>query len=445
MPNQKIVFYLALTVLLFATVLGGGQGFFGDVLAQLAGVALLIACLFNSQSEFRTASATTRTLSFLFIAAVIFVPVLQLYPWPSANAFAASMQQDLQQAGVQVSGISLNKTYGAERALFSLLPAIAIFIACLQLPNYFRYRFLMAVAVIALLNILLGFAQLAQGPKSALRIYEITNTTEAVGFFANRNHYASLLMMCLPLSIAVTAWWAHQRASRRGGSPILIIGGVLFSTLLILAIAVARSRAGLLLGVLGVMCTLPAIFALPRRPGMKRVLTVVAVLGVIVSIQFGLTGMLERFDHGVGDTTRTKMTRISIEAGNAYAPMGSGLGTFRQAYAPFEAKHEESIDHTVTNHAHNDYAELWLEAGYPALLAMIIFWSLFAFAGFRVWWQQKQADSFDVLFSRVAWVSVLMALLHSFGDYPLRTTANSAVFAALLAIALVASQKPIPR
>jgi len=443
--NQKIVFYLALIVLFLASLLGGGQGFFGDVLAQLAAAALLIACLFNSQSEFRTASVTTRALACLFIAAVIFVPVLQLYPWASSSEFALAMQKDLQQAGVQIASISLNKTYGAERALFSLLPAIAIFIGCLQLPNHFRYRLLIALAIIALLNILLGFAQLAQGPTSALRLYEISNTTEAVGFFANRNHYASLLMMCLPVSIAVTAWWAHQHVSRKSRAPILIVGGVLFSILLILAIAVARSRAGLLLGVLGVLCTLPAIFALPRRPGMKRVLAVVAVLGVIVAVQFGLAGMLQRFDQGVGDNTRTQMTRISIEAGKAYAPMGSGLGTFRQAYAPFEAKHEQSIDHTLTNHAHNDYAELWLEAGYPALFAMAIFWLLFIFSGFRVWWQRTQGDSFDVLFSRVAWVSVLMALLHSFADYPLRATANSVVFALLLAIALAAGQKRIQR
>jgi O-antigen ligase len=351
------------------------------------------------------------------------------------------MQRDLQQVGIQVSSISLNKTYGAERALFSLLPACAIFIAGLQLSNYYRYRLVAALGIIALLNIILGFAQLAQGPASALRLYEVTNATEAVGFFANRNHYASLLMMCLPLSIAIAAWWAHRRASTISSSPILIVGGILFSILLILAIAVARSRAGLLLGVLGVIGGLPAIFALPRRPGMKRVLAVVAVLGLVLALQFGLVGILQRFDQGVGDNTRTQMTQISIEAGKAYAPMGAGLGTFRQAYAPFEAKHEASVDHTLTNHAHNDYAELWLEAGYPALLAMAIFWLLFIFSGFRVWWQQKQTDSFDVLFSRVAWVSVLMALLHSFADYPLRATANSVVFGLLLAIALLVGQK----
>ena len=440
MLNQRIIFYLTVIVLLLASFLGGGQGFFGDVLAQLASVALLIACLFNSQSEFKIATTSTRILSFSFITIVLAVPLLQLYPWPSSNQFALAMQGDLQQVGVQLSPMSLNKTYGAERALFSLLPACAIFIACLQLSNYQRYRLLVVLAIIVVLNILLGFAQLAQGMSSALRLYEVTNITEAVGFFANRNHYASLLMMCLPLAVAVTAWWAHQRASKISSSPVFIIGGGLFCILLILAIGVARSRAGLLLGMLGVLFSLPAVFALPRRPGMKRVLSVVAVLGLIVIVQFGLVGILQRFDHGVVDNTRTQMTQISIEAGKAYAPMGAGLGTFRQAYAPFEAKHETSVDHTLANHAHNDYAELWLEAGYPALFAMGVFWGLFILLGFRVWWQQKQTNTFDVLLSRVAWISVLLALLHSYGDYPLRTTANASVFALLLALAIACSQ-----
>ena len=439
MLNQKIIFYLTVIVLLLAGFLGGGQGFFGDVLAQLASVALLIACLFNSQSELKIAATSTRILSFSFIATVLLVPLLQLYPWPSSNQFALDMQSDLQQVGVQLSTMSLNKTYGAERALFSLLPACAIFIASLQLSNHYRYRLLVVLTIMVVLNILLGFAQLAQGMASALRFYEVTNITEAVGFFANRNHYASLLMMCLPLAVAATAWWAHQRASKISSSPVLIISGALFCVLIILAIGVARSRAGLLLGMLGVLLSLPAIFALPRRPGMKRLLSVVAVLGLVVIVQFGLVGILQRFDHGVVDNTRTQMTQISIEAGKAYAPMGAGLGTFRQAYAPFEAKHETIVDHTVTNHAHNDYAELWLEAGYPALFAMGVFWCLFIALGFRVWRQQKQTNTFGVLLSRVAWISVLLALLHSYGDYPLRTTANASVFAFLLALAIACS------
>lgn len=437
MLKQKIVFCLTLLVLFLATLLGGGQGFFGDVLAQLAAVGLLVACLLNTQSELKTASNMARTLAFSFVAVVIFVPLLQLYPWSGSSEFTNAMRADLLEAGVKLSNGSSYKTYGAERALFSLLPAIAVFIACLQLPSQHRYRLLMALVIIVALNIIIGFAQLAQGYNSPLRFYAVTNVSEAVGFYANRNHFASLLMMSLPIAVATTAWWVYKRTVKASNSPMLIIGGALFCVLIILAMAVARSRAGLLLGMIGVLLSLPAIFALPNRVGMKRIFGAVSVLGVIVIIQFGLLGILQRFNSGIVDNTRKEMTMTSIEAGKAFAPMGSGLGTFRQAYAPFEARHEEQIVNTVTNHAHNDYAELWLEAGYPALLAIAVFGFLFIVVGYRVWRLQHQGNSFDVLLSRVAWVAVLLALIHSYIDYPLRTTANASVFGLLLALTLV--------
>jgi len=399
--------------------------------------------LFNSESELINASRVKRRLVYAIVAIVLLVPVLQLYPWQSSGAYALMMQRDMQQAGVSLSGISLHKTYGAERALFFLLPAIALFIACLQLSRKFRHHLLIALGVIVVMNILLGFAQLAQGLNSPLRLYAVTNTFEAVGFFANRNHFASLLMMCLPMAMAVTAWWAHMRFSRRSESPMPMIAGALFCILIILAIAVSRSRAGLLLGMLGFLILLPALFALPRQPGFKRLLGVIVVVGLLVTIQFAFTGLMKRIDQGVADNTRTEMTQTSIEAGKAFAPMGSGLGTFRDAYPPFELK-AGNLENTLTNHAHNDYAELWLEAGYPGVFAIGIFWLLFFALGYQVWLRKKQGETIDVLLSRAAWIGVLLALLHSFADYPLRTTANASVFAVLLALAL-ASTPTAPR
>jgi len=189
---------------------------------------------------------------------------------------------------------------------------------------------------------------------------------------------------------------------------------------------------------LGFALMLPALFALPRQPGFKRLLGVIVVVGALVSIQFAYVGLMKRAEQGVVDNTRTEMTLTSIEAGKAFAPMGSGLGTFRDAYPPFELK-AGNQENTLTNHAHNDYAEFWMEAGYPGLFAMIAFWVLFLIVGFRLWYQQKQGDTIDVLLARAAWIGALLAMLHSYLDYPLRTTANASVFAVLLAVALGSS------
>ena len=60
---------------------------------------------------------------------------------------------------------------------------------------------------------ILGHFQVAQGQASPLRFYQFTNPTEAVGFFANRNHFAALIYSV----VLLTAAWAIH-AWRRGGS-----------------------------------------------------------------------------------------------------------------------------------------------------------------------------------------------------------------------------------
>ena len=87
-----------------------------------------------------------------------------------------------------------------------LLVPLSVFGAVAQMG--FRQR--MAVCWLLLgvgaASLALGFLQVAQGPESQLRFYEMTNADEAVGFFANRNHFAAFLNVTLVLS----ALWLTQ-------------------------------------------------------------------------------------------------------------------------------------------------------------------------------------------------------------------------------------------
>ena len=62
------------------------------------------------------------------------------------------------------------------------------------------------VSLLELIGAFLGILQVAQGPTSALRFYQFTNPNEAVGFFANRNHFAALVNVL----ILLTAAWAVE-------------------------------------------------------------------------------------------------------------------------------------------------------------------------------------------------------------------------------------------
>lgn len=87
------------------------------------------------------------------------------------------------------------------------------------------------------------------------------------------------------------------------------------------------------------------------------------------------------------------------------------------------------------NHAHNDWLELLLETGIPgmALAALLLFWGA---RRARAIWRAEDRDRF----AQAAVIAVTTMLLHSLVDYPLRTAALSAVFAAC--IALISGARP---
>ena len=55
---------------------------------------------------------------------------------------------------------------------------------------------------VGVLSVLVGLIQVAQGQESPFRFFAITNPTEAVGFFANRNHFAALLYCLMVFALA---------------------------------------------------------------------------------------------------------------------------------------------------------------------------------------------------------------------------------------------------
>jgi O-antigen ligase len=369
---------------------------------------------------------------------VLVLPCLQLLPIPtwlwSASPARREIASQLAAVGVSASPHLALSPLAAERAMWFLLPAIAMFVATLALSRRQQRWLLGLVLALALVNVVLGLAQLAQGPESALRFYANTNPTEAVGFFANRNHFASLLVMALPLTLAASAWVANEYAQGSPISPLWVAVGVLSAVLLILGVALARSRAGLMLGMLAVLLTLPAILALRKRRGAKRVLAAIMGLGLMLSVQFALFGILQRLDSDAVEDGRWQYARITADAAKAHVPLGTGLGGFRMAYQPFEAKVGQGP--AIINHAHDDYLELWLEGGWLALLPITALLAAWAVTGWRAWVGPSGGNAEDRLIARTVWLSLLIAVFHSLVDYPLRTTADSSVVALFFAIAL---------
>ena len=405
-----------------ALVLGGGQGTLGDSLVQLLALALIAFCLWRHAVD---PEAGLPRLAWLVVLPLL-VPLLQLLPLPEPLWLLPEGRQELaaELAAAEVEAPSRWSLVplATERALFWLLPAVALFLATLQLQASQRRLLLQLLVVLAAFNVVLGLAQLAGGPGSGLRFYSNTNVNEAVGFFANRNHLASLLAVCLPLVMAGTALWLSRREQMDARAVLGVAVGLGLVILLILGIAMARSRAGLLLGMAGLLGSLPIVLGLRRRRGTRRALVVAVSLGVMLVLQVGLFGILQRLQKDPLEDQRFRYLPIAMEVASRQAPLGAGLGGFRRA---FEAADVEPTGYYV-NHAHNDYVELWVDAGPLAVLVGV---PVLAGLGLALWRTLRRGGG-----SRGARAMALSAALglgllalHSLGDYPLRTTAMLAV------------------
>ncbi len=433
--------FAATAALLTAALLfGGGQGTLGDTGVQVLSIALLMLLIVRSQAG---NLRRTPSWTWLPVLAVVAVPLLQCLPIPESIwrglGGRAELATQLALAGVPPDPHWGLNPLGSERALLWLLPAIALYLSALRLSRQHRGQLVLVLLALAVIEVLFGFAQVADGRGSPLRFYANTNPTEAVGFFANRNHFAGLVALCLPLALAWAAKAVVERYDDHSRSVLRIVAGIGLCLLLILGLAMARSRAGLLLGMIALVLTVPVLLGLQRRRGLGRILFATFVVAAVLVVQFALFGILQRVGDDPLDDGRWAYAETTRRAAAAYAPVGSGLGTFRQAYQPFERDSPAGPTRSIVNHAHNDYLELWLETGWTMLPVMFVILGVLLLAAVRTWRATEGRADADTVQRRALVVAAAIPLLHSLFDYPLRTSAHLAVFGLIFALIVAAS------
>ena len=268
-------------------------------------------------------------------------------------------------------------------SFLSLLPAISVFLALLATPLKTRRTVSLVILGFALVGALLGVAQLAGGSESELRLYNgNTNAGDAVGFFANRSHHAAFLTIAIPLA---TVWVVDVARLRTSQSKFWLAMLLLGYAVLLLGLGMAHSRAGLILGfVAGFLSVAIAWRSKTARDGReRRKLTFFFVcanlLGLALAFQFGFVQLANRLENesALADLRRP-IASVTMHAIDANLPMGTGFGAFEPVYQMFEPP-ALAIPEYI-NHAHDDWLELVLGGGIPALTSPA---SLFALVFLR--------------------------------------------------------------
>jgi O-antigen ligase len=152
------------------------------------------------------------------------------------------------------------------------------------------------------------------------------------------------------------------------------------------------------------------------------------VVALILAFQFGFVAYMNRAEEIGLEDLRWPVARITSQAVLANMPFGSGFGTFVPIYERFAPR--ETLQHSYVNHAHDDWLELWLTGGFPAIILVVGFLAWFAASTFRLWrGGRPEGPVLDVALAQAASMVIVLLLLHSVVDYPLRIPALSVLFA----------------
>lgn len=438
----RVVGLLLLVLLAFGG--GGSPSPLPELICHIA-TALGIAAWFllpAAQYPGDSAAAPLRAALAVCLLLVV-VPILQLVPLPPALWQALPgreiLRDSLAVAGVAESWRPLSiAPLTTLASLLSLVPPLTVMLMVSRLGENARLTVITLVAGFTLVSVLLGTLQLASAGGNDWAFYGQSGGGVLLGFQANRNTQADILLCGL---LALCALRGSGRPSR--ARPLDIAYAAL-ALLIVLAVLLTRSRTGIFL--IPVTLAFGLAAAIPdgwrgfaSRMTWRRAaggLTLVAS-GAIAALLLARTPVLakvvERFDF-----SREFRPELWTDARFAIAqfwPVGSGLGTFVQAFQP--AERLEVIDPLLANRAHNEYLELALEGGIPLLAA----------------WAAAQAIVFARLFLTVrgnlvlarpqrlfAMGTLVFVALHSIVDYPLRSMAMASLTA--LAAGLVLAARP---
>jgi O-antigen ligase len=249
-----------------------------------------------------------------------------------------------------------------------------------------------------------------------------------MGPYVNHNHYAGLMEMLIPISVALAACHSQRRWRSLACIAILVA---------ILSVIISGSRGGLI--AVAVEMGLLVYTAASTGRGQRQRYVVLAACALSLSAVALLIwadpgGVWRRWETATRSPEtaldlRVRTTPDSLRMFRGNLLKGVGLGAFETAYPQYQTL----VSDRVIDFAHNDYAQLAAETG---LIGCAL--GTASIAAF-LWFSFRNLNS--RLSSPRGWLQMGAAtgvcglLVHSFSDFNLHIPANAAWFAACAACA----------
>lgn len=196
------------------------------------------------------------------------------------------------------------------------------------------------------------------------------------------------------------------------------------------AIVATGSRTGSLIAAALLAYTLFASisYVVPNRKHRRVAMVAMALGGTVLLLCMVMLGRALSFDRITGfDATseqRLKALPTLVQMFRQFIVAGTGFGSFDPVFRIMEP--DSLLHETFFNHAHNDWLEMAITGGLPAMAVLAVF-SIWVIR--RLIQRLRQRSSPMTILARAGGIIVLALGAASLTDYPLRTPLLSALFA----------------
>jgi O-antigen ligase len=268
-------------------------------------------------------------------------------------------------------------------------------------------------------------------------VRELTQGGEFFGPYVNRNHFAGLMELLIPIGLCMLIF----RGIRRD----LEFLATLLTLIPVGALFLAGSRGGLI--AFGFEIAFLIVIYFVRKAGSIRLAPVIGFVLVLLSLLawIGAGRVLERFSvKHASDVTMSRRRSMFVDTARVFLhhPLaGTGLGTLVNVYP----RYETAYDGKLVDHAHNDYVETASDLGLPGIICSLFFIVLLAWRGFSI--LEAPQSHFSVAYHAAALIACGGMLVHSFVDFNLHIPSNALIFLfqANLAVTVPLSQDRVTK
>jgi O-antigen ligase len=429
--RSRALFVLVCAIPMLAALLYGSTEIWAvGVLSLLAAVLLTLIAAEAFRSGRLSLSASPLQLPVL---GLFVIGCLQLLPF-GGGFDPATMSP-------AAASLSLDP-YATRIFVIRLLGLLIFFAAALRVIDD-RERHRRAVVAILIFGSLLAFFGILQRLASPDAIYGLRPTPHAIPFgpFVNQHHFAAMMEMTGGLAMGLL----FGRGVKNDKRPLLIIAVLL----MVVALVLTGSRGGLIsFAAVAAFLFLWRQFDGPRERRLASGLGLPAALAsaAVVMLAAGTVLFLgggDQLARGLGvsgdqaDLTSGRMHFWSIALKIFFENpfIGAGMDAFGVAFTRFDTLHGLYR----VEQAHNDYLQLLADGGLLAFgCAAVFIWLLF----------RRGLENVRGAGDRTLRASMMGALagcfgilIHSFFDFPLRTTSNAYLFLLLCALVVALPAK----